>query len=162
MGGARGRLIPHSDRKLAVELIQEAMNGGATQRGACEVLGISERTYQRWILDGDIKEDGRKDAVRPKPHNKLKPEEEEQILSIIKQVEYVDLPPSQIVPKLIDKGIYIASESSYYRVMRKQKLQNHRGRSKAPKKHQLTTHIATEPNQVWMWDITYCAPIRAY
>lgn len=70
--------------------------------------------------------------------------------------EYADLPPSQIVPSLVDRGIYIASESTIYRILRNEHMQNHRGRSKPPEKvNYPTTHIATAPNQVWTWDITY-------
>lgn len=40
-------------------------------------------------------------------------------------------------------------------------MQHHRGRSSAPSQKQLTTHCATAPNQVWMWDITYInGPIK--
>ena len=65
------------------------------------------------------------------------------------------MPPCEIVPALADKGIYIASESTFYRVLRKEKMLNHRGRSEAPKHNRPTTYSATAPNQVYMWDITY-------
>ena len=75
--------------------------------------------------------------------------------------EYADLPPSQIVPILADKGKYIASESSYYRVLREANEMKHRGLSKPPVKRAISTHSATAPNQVWMWDITYLnGPIK--
>lgn len=69
---------------------------------------------------------------------------------------FASLPPSQIVPRLADRGVYIASESTFYRVLREADQLHHRGRSKrrqivkAP-----TTHVASQPNQVWSWDITY-------
>lgn len=70
--------------------------------------------------------------------------------------EYSDLAPSQIVPALADKGIYIASESTMYRILRKEKMLSHRGYSKIPKKiKKPETYIAKSPNQVWTWDITY-------
>lgn len=60
------------------------------------------------------------------------------------------------MPALADKGVYVASESTMYRILRAENMQHHRGRSKAPTKSKLpTTHIATLPNQVWTWDITY-------
>lgn len=73
----------------------------------------------------------------------------------MKKEEFVDLPPTQIVPKLADQCIYIASESSFYRVLREKKMQNHRGRSKKPEKRYPTSHLAIAPNQVWTWDITW-------
>jgi len=148
-------MIRHSDRKQAVKLIQEANQNGARLARACKELNINVRTYERWIENGDVKADQRPLAKRPEPKNKLSPEEKQRILDVIKQDEYVDLPPSQIVPKLADKGIYIASESSFYRVMREEKLQHHRGKSKKPIPRVPESHVATAPNQVWTWDITW-------
>ncbi len=72
------------------------------------------------------------------------------------------MPPCQIVPTLADRGEYIASESTFYRVLHEEKMQNHRGRSQEPYKHaRPTSYCATGPNQVWTWDITYLnGPIK--
>ena len=118
-------------------------------------MGITVRTLQRWTEDGGIKVDGRAQAERPLPHNKLTTEERSQVLAIINSDDYKDLPPSQIVPALADKGKYLASESSFYRIMHEEKQQNHRGRSKMPERKPLSTHRANGPNQVWCWDITW-------
>ena len=68
------------------------------------------------------------------------------------------MPPCQIVPALADEGEYIASESTFYRVLRAEKMQNHRGRSQEPGKYgKPTSYCADAPNQVWTWDITYLA-----
>jgi putative transposase len=62
----------------------------------------------------------------------------------------------QIVPALADKGMYIASESTMYRILKNENMQHHRGRSKksAPRSKP-DTYIASDSNQVWTWDITY-------
>ena len=148
-------MISPSDRALAVELIQEANRNGARLEKACEELHISVRTYQRWVEDGDVKVDQRPLAKRPVPKNKLSEEEKTEILRVVKQEEYVDLPPTQIVPKLADNGTYIASESTFYRVLREEKMQHHRGRSQKPEKRIPESHLATSPNKVWTWDITW-------
>jgi len=148
-------MIDHSDRKLAVELIQEANRNGARLALACKELKISVRTYQRWVKEGGVKEDQRPLVERPEPKNKITEEEKERMLEIVKKEEFVDLPPSQIVPKLADQGVYIASESSFYRLLREQKMQHHRGRSDKPRRRVPETHVAHEPNQVWTWDITW-------
>ena len=101
-------------------------------------------------------EDKRKTALRPEPKNKLSKEEYQSVVNIVKRPEFVDLPPSQIVPALADRGIYIASESTFYRILRKENMQHHRGNTKSPERVKIpTTHIATAPNQVWTWDITW-------
>jgi putative transposase len=94
-------------------------------------------------------------AKRPTPANKLTDEERQAILQTINQPEFKSLPPSQIVPSLADRGVYIASESTMYRVMHEAGEQNHRGRSHEPVSRPVSTYCATKPNQVWSWDITY-------
>ena len=155
MGGSRGRLIPHHQRCIAVALIQEAVASGARNWKACEVLGISSRTYQRWIKDGTVKVDGRLDAIRSKPSHALTEEEKQHVLKVLNSSLFSSLPPSQVVPCLADKNIYLCSESSMYRILHAESQQHHRGRSKSPEKKKLATHIATAPNQVWCWDITW-------
>jgi len=148
-------MISPSDRKLAVELIQEANHDGARLARACTELNISVRTYERWVSDGDVKEDQRPHALRPEPKNKLTKQERQNILNVVKKEEFVDLPPSQIVPKLADQSIYIASESTMYRILREEQMQQHRGRSKRPEMKLPESYLATAPNQVWTWDITW-------
>lgn len=148
-------MISSSNRILAVELIQEAHQNGARLAKACDVLHISVRTYERWVAEGGVKVDQRPLAKRPTPKNKLSTDEKEEILAVAKQEAFVDLPPTQIVPKLADQGTYLASESTFYRVLREAHMQHHRGRSKKPEKRLPESHIATGPNQVWTWDITW-------
>lgn len=139
-----------------VDWIGEAVRDGARKRLACQELGISLRTLQRWTESGKVREDGRPGANRPPPRHKLTDEEQQQILNICNDPKYASLPPSQIVPRLADDGLYVASESSFYRVLKAHDQQHERGRAKKRRKPQPpTTHVASAPNEVWMWDITY-------
>lgn len=155
MGCGRGRLISLSDRKLVIVLIDEAVESGARKYKACKVLDISVRTYQRWVEGGGIKSDARPGSIHPKPAHALTDEERKKALSIMNSLEFGSMPPCQIVPKLADKGVYVCSEASMYRILHDEKQQNHRGRSKAPERRNPETHIANGPNQVWCWDITW-------
>lgn len=149
-------MISAPDRRRTVMLINEAREAGARLEPACRVVGICSRTYQRWTCEHAIKADGRPTAKRPEPSNKLTKKEIEQVLSVCHNPSYGSLPPGQIVPKLADQGVYIASESSFYRILHKVGEQNHRGRSRAPRKHTPPQGFcATGPNQVWCWDITW-------
>lgn len=56
----------------------------------------------------------------PTPGNKLSAEERKQILAVANSEEFASLPPSQIVPALTDQGVYLASESSFYRVLKEE------------------------------------------
>ena len=108
------------------------MGAGARKHLACKEIGINIRTLQRWNQGGEIKGDGRPDANRPSPTNKLSQEEREKVLEVCNTPEFGSLPPGQIVPALADQGIYLASESTFYRIMHEEGLQNHRGRSRKP------------------------------
>ncbi|WP_346350490.1 helix-turn-helix domain-containing protein [Oceanimonas sp. AH20CE76] len=94
-------------------------------------MDISERTLKRWqAADGQVTADKRPEAERVAQPHKLTQAEELAILNVCNQPQYRSLPPSQIVPSLADKGIYLASESSFYRVLKKHQQQHHRGRTK--------------------------------
>jgi len=151
-------------RKKVVDLIAEAVNSGARLFIACKEVEISTRTYKRWIEayeETGEHIDKRTIAIHPEPHNKLSKEEKQGIINIVNLPEFSSLPPSQIVPILADRGIYLASESTIYRVLREYNEQHHRGRSKEPVKRPISTHVATAPNRVYTWDITYLnGPIK--
>lgn len=138
-------------------MIREAHAAGCRLHCACAELDICIRTYQRWVRDGGdaVVADRRTTNVLPTPGNKLSDEERAQILAVANSEEFASLPPSQIVPALSDQGMYVASESSFYRVLKDARQQHHRGRSKKPSKRVVTSHCATAPNQVWSWDITW-------
>lgn len=109
-----------------------------------------------------MKEDARSSRQRCSPANALTPEERAEILVICNSPEFASLPPSQIVPKLADRGRYLASESTIYRVLRDASQQHRCGRSQPPRRPVApSTHVATAARQVWSWDITYLpSPVR--
>lgn len=155
-------MISAPDRRKTVMLIDAARKSGARLLPACEVTGINVKTYQRWTQGGTVRSDQRPLAPRPIPANKLTEEETQRILDICHQPEYASLPPCQIVPRLADQGVYIASESSFYRVLHAAGEQHHRGRNQKPRhRNPPNGYCATGPNQVWSWDITWLpSPIR--
>jgi transposase InsO family protein len=63
------------------------------------------------------------------------------------------------VPKLADEGIYIASESSFYRVLKSAKQLTRRGKQRIPTHKAPKFYVARGPNQVWSWDISYLPTI---
>lgn len=153
MGGARGRLISEKDRLNAIQLITDTCELGARKNKVCRLLGVSVRTIERWE-----KENGITDKRKAAPHiqkNKLTNEECNMIIAIANSKTYCDLPPCKIVPMLADEGRYIASESSFYRVLRKARQLAHRGHAKPAKHHKPTHFMACGANQVWSWDISY-------
>ena len=99
--------------------------------------------------------DRRKDRPRLVSH-KLSEEERQRILLNCNQAEYASLPPGQIEPALADQGLYIGSESSFYRVLHAHGQVHRRGRVQPPQKPRAVPRLrAARANQVWSWNITY-------
>lgn len=132
-------------------MITEATQSGARRSQACNELGLSLRTVQRW----EHSDTDRRQLVSRTPPNKLSEVERQAVLEAANQPGYASLTPHQIVPKLADEGIYLASEATFYRVLKAANQNAHRGRAKAAKPRPLTTHRADGPNQLWCWDITW-------
>jgi len=149
-------LIPEDKRQMAVTMINDAVEEGARCFKACQILHISMRTLKRWQQDGGLKDKRHLSATSPA--NKLSNIDVNQILNICNSEAYASLPPSQIVPMLADKGVYLASESTFYRILRAANQQYRRGRASEPKKlAKPKGYKAVKANQVWSWDITYLA-----
>lgn len=142
-----------SERAEIIELVNESLASGARQSQACKIIGISCRTLQRWQQDNT--HDGRIYAKHA-PANKLTAMERQRIIRTANKSEYADLPPGKIVPKLADKGVYIASESTFYRVLKEVNQQQHRQKAKPDRQVKKPRALtATGPNQIFTWDITY-------
>ena len=60
------------------------------------------------------------------------------------------------MPILADRGEYIASESSFYRILNAENMLHHRGKAKPRNAHKKpTSYTAKKPKKVWSWDNTY-------
>jgi putative transposase len=150
-------MIGLEDRQSIAQDIDVAFKAGARLYKACEVAGIDVRTLQRWqARDGLVAGDLRPTAMRPAPAHALSEDERVQVLKVANEPRFADVPPARIVPILADEGVYVASESTFSRVLRAAGQAAHRGRAKTPRKTRPpTTHVATAPRQVWCWDMTY-------
>lgn len=134
-------------------LIEAAVEQGARRARACTELGLRLRTLQRWQRDaapGD-----RRAGPHRAPGNRLNPQERAQIVATVTSPEYRDLSPKQIVPRLADRGMYLASESTIYRLLRARGQLAHRAAARPGQRRAKPRLVATAPNQVWCWDITY-------
>lgn len=147
-----------TERNNIMSLVADGIAAGARQRQCCIVIDLSERTLQRWQRDAQAKiaQGDRRPARIQAPKNALTPAERQQILTVANSEEFGHLPPSQIVPRLLDQACYIASESSFYRVLRAAKQLAHRGKERpAQARSKPRALCAAKPNQLFSWDITY-------
>lgn len=142
-----------------VALTEEATAAGARLEQAAAHLGVSARTIQRWAAPHGGEDQRR--GPNTVPANKLSQAERDKVVEIANGPEYRDLSPKQIVPRLADQGVYVASESTVYRVLREQDQMAHRQRSRPATARRPHEYVATGPNQVWVWDISYLpGPVR--
>lgn len=147
------------ERQECTHLVQEAVDSGARRAQACQVLEVSVRTLERWRKAPETR-DGRAGPVTPAAHG-LTAAEKKRIIDVSNSVLYRDLCPWKIVAKLADSGQYLASESSFYRILKEADLLRHRSKSR-PREHKRPKDlVAMKPNCVWSWDITYMkSPVK--
>lgn len=152
-------MITPPQRQTLVTWVAEAIAAGARRAQACEVLGLTIRTLQRWHKasgqDDRGTVDGRTTRIQ-QPSNALSDAERAKVLEVINSPQYGNLPPTQIVPRLADEGIYLASESTCYRILREANQLTHRRPERAPSPRPKPRALSADgPNQLVSWDITY-------
>ena len=145
-------------RQKLLGLIQQACTDGARLSVACRQIGLSCRTVQRWqrtdAAQGDRRQSDQRRQVRPP--NKLGEAERVAVMATLNSEAFKDLPPSQIVPRLADSGVYLASESTMYRLLLQYGQRTHRRLERAAQQRSKPRALAaTGADQVFCWDITY-------
>lgn len=82
------------NRKECLTLVAEARASGARSAKACDLLGVSVRTAERWATRPEDMRQGPK----TKPAHTFTDEERRHILALANSLEFANLPPCQIVP----------------------------------------------------------------
>ncbi len=151
--GGRGRRHGREQRELIVAAVEEARANGARLHAACAMAGISGRTVERWKKGPAV---DLRCGPKHAPANALSSAEVGAVLAVLRSPENVAISPKQLVPRLADAGIYLASESTMYRLKRRHGLgAMRRPADRTGVTRSTATHSATGPNQVWSWDITW-------
>ena len=138
---------------MILGLVDEAVSRGARQSRACEVLGLAPRTVERWRRAPEAG-DQRRGPQTPCAAA-LSEAERAHILEVVNRPEFREKCPWQIVATLADRGEYIGSESTLYRVLKAARQLGHRENSRAQSHRRPAVKEATGPCQVWSWDISY-------
>ena len=149
----RGRNVTVSDREQVRALVADAVAQGARQHTACERVGVAARTLQRRQCL-ETAEDRRR-GPRTAPRHTLSQRERAQMVAIAARQECCNASPHQIVPRLADRGEYLASESSCYRVLKTEQLLAHSGRATPAHRARPRAYVVTAPRTLFSWDITY-------
>lgn len=145
-------------RQVLLGLIEQACGSGARLHKACATIGLHARAVQRWrhpqCQQADRRTSGKRCATSPP--NKLSAAERSAALALLNSEAFKDLPPSQVVPRLADQGLYVASESTLYRLLREAGQLGHRRLERAAKQRSKPRAlVATQPDQIYCWDISY-------
>lgn len=144
---------------MIIQLIDEAITNGARREKASALLGLSDRAIARWRAEAGG--DDRRQGPNRAPAHKLTAEERARVLETANSPEFRDLSPRQIVPRLADRDEYIASEATFYRILREEGQLAHRQHARPVRHRRPKEHVARGPNEVWSWDITYLrSPVR--
>jgi putative transposase len=119
----------------------------------CDALGLARATFYR--RRGGRPPGPAAPPTRPRPRHALTAAEREQVLALLHDTRFVDLPPAQVWAQLLDAGqVPPCSIRTMYRVLAAhQEVRERRNQLRHPayRKPEL---LATGPNQVWSWDIT--------
>lgn len=151
--GGRGRRHEGPLRKQILKLVDEAVCSGARIEKATKVIGISARTLERWARCPESSDQRKGPTSAPK--SRLSAQEEASLLRLLTLPEYRNLSPEQVVAKAADQGVYIASERTMRRLLKRNKLNTYRERSKPASQTKPRQCTAKAALQVLSWDITY-------
>jgi putative transposase len=117
---------------------------------ACEALGVSRATFYRHRHRSGT-------AVvraRSKPHRALSEDEREVVLQQLHAPRFVDKAPAEIYATLLDEGTYLCSIRTMYRILAEQhEVRERRNQLRHPH-YTKPELLATQPNEIWSWDIT--------
>jgi putative transposase len=119
-------------------------------RAACTAVGRSRATHYRRLAPLLP----RSNSSRPAPPNKLTDDEATEILTVLRSPRFVDLSPAQVFFILLDEGVYLASVSSFYRLLRAHGEVRERRRQATHPARVRPELVARTPLVVWSWDIT--------
>jgi putative transposase len=120
-------------------------------KSSCDALAVPRASFYRWR---DRDKYSMKDHCRSVSPLALTGSERKDVLDILHEERFVDQAPQEVYAALLDKGIYICSVRTMYRILEdNQEVKERRNQLRHPsyKKPEI---LATAPNQVWSWDIT--------
>jgi putative transposase len=129
------------DKAMILARVEKQYRG---KRQALIALGIPKSSYYRWRR-------GQSSGNRKRPWNRLTPEEEDKVLVIAR--EYTDLSSRQLSVWITDNEGFAVSESTVYRILRREGLVKRQEIEIAASNEYHTK--TTCPHQMWATDASY-------
>lgn len=140
-----------------MNLVNEERPAGASERMACDALGLSRGTVRsercRRVFCGPPapRQCSRAASLQPRA---LRQPERQLVVRTLNCSAFSDQPPMQVYYRLLAFGIYLCSISTMHRILRAEKMNGER-RQQRPNQHNAIPRLrASKPHEVWAWDIT--------
>jgi putative transposase len=126
---------------------------------ACEGMGVARATYYRRLWSRVPQHTVRRPRRSPLA---LNIDERQAVLDVLYSPEYIDVAPATAYAMLLDVGIYLGSVSTLYRILRDASATRPRRDERTHPAYAKPELLATNPNEVWSWDITKLkGPLKA-
>jgi putative transposase len=158
VGPITGPWLKAQTKLEILTVIETSQQQGVSARRSCSLLMLEHRRVVRW--QQQVRQGQSLANLTPGPKDPLHrvlPAEIDQIVTLAQSQEYVDLSHRILAVTAWDQGLFQASFSTVYRVLKERNLMTargpsrpHNGHSKPPARKDLTG-----PNQRWCWDISY-------
>jgi putative transposase len=116
---------------------------------ACEALGVSRSSLYR------ARQPRPAVQLRPTPSHALSVEEQAEVRETLNSERFMDKAPRQVYAALLDEGYYLCHWRTMYRILTAHDEVRERRRVRRHPLYKKPELLATAPNQVWSWDITY-------
>ncbi len=120
---------------------------------ACRAVEVSRATWYRRRK----KDAARHLAPRHRPARRLSDAERERIVNILCSEEFVDRSPRAVYAILLERGEYLCSVRTMYRILAEQKAVRERRPQRKHPEYSVPICCARRPNDLWSWDITKLA-----
>jgi putative transposase len=126
------------------------LTGGV--RAACRAVGRPQANHYRRHRQSPAPRRPERER-KPQPRA-LEQAERAQVRAVLNSAEHADKAPATVYHNLLDDGIYLASVSTMYRILREHdEVRERRAQAVHPARVKPEL-VAERPNAVWSWDIT--------
>jgi putative transposase len=120
---------------------------------ACAAVGLPRATYYRHRA-GSHQPSPVPPRARAKPKQALPPAQRQEVLDVLHEDRFLDLPPAEVWAQMLDEGRHLCSIRTMYRLLAENAEVRERRRQRVHPPYEKPVLVATAPNEVWSWDIT--------
>jgi len=126
---------------------------------ACRAVEVSRATWYRRRAkhSGSVLED------RRRPPRRLSDEERQRVVNLLCSDEFIDRSPRAVYAILLERGEYLCSVRTMYRILAEQRAVRERRPQRKHPEYAAPICCARGPHELWTWDITKLAgPNRSW